>query len=255
MKRTKWIMDMPITVMIADQSAKKETKEEAIKKAFDYFAYVDGVFSTYKEGSEISKINREEIKEKDFSGDMKKVFALSEKTRLETDGYFNIVTPEGLYDTSGLVKGWSIYNAANILSKLGNKNFYVDAGGDIEARGKNKKGERWSVGIRSPFGTNKSQIVKEIFIADCGMATSGTYIRGQHIYNPHAGRTPLLDIVSITVIGPNVYEADRFATAAFAMGREGINFIEQLLGFEGYSIDSGGIATETSGFNKFTKKI
>ena len=86
------------------------------------------------------------------------------------------------------------------------------------------------------------------------MATSGTYERGQHIYNPHLGRTPLRDIVSITVIGPNVYEADRFATAAFAMGNEGINFIEHLNGFEGYSVSSDGIGTETSGFNKFTKK-
>lgn len=246
-------MGMPITVMIADGSAKKETKEEAIKKAFDYFTYIDEVFSTYKEGSEISKINRGEIKEKDFSEDMKKVFALSEKTRLETDGYFNILTPEGLYDPSGLVKGWSIYNAANIISKLGFQNFYVDAGGDIETRGKNNKDEVWSVGIRDPFGKDKSQIIKTVFMDNRGMATSGTYIRGQHIYNPHAGRNPLHDVLSITIIGPNVYEADRFATAAFAMGREGINFIERLNGFEGYSVSAGGVATLTSGFDKFTK--
>ena len=43
--------------------------------------------------------------------------------------------------------------------------------------------------------------------------------------------------MSITVIGPDVLEADRFATAAFAMGKDGIMFIEQLPGFEGYSID------------------
>ncbi len=55
-------------------------------------------------------------------------------------------------------------------------------------------------------------------------------------------------MVSLTVIGPNVYEADRFATAAFAMGKNGIAFIEQLQGFEGYQIDGAGIATMTSGF-------
>ena len=54
--------------------------------------------------------------------------------------------------------------------------------------------------------------------------------------------------VSVTVLGPNVYEADRFATAAFAMGSEGIHFIEGLSGFEGYLIDKSGIAALTSGF-------
>ena len=54
-------------------------------------------------------------------------------------------------------------------------------------------------------------------------------------------------------MGPNVLEADRFATAAFAMGREGIHFIESLKGFEGYAIDAKGIATMTSGFEVYTK--
>ena len=250
MKQTKWIMGMPITVFIADHSATEKAKESALKEVFDYFTYVDKKFSTYKEDSEISRINRKEIKENEYSEDMKIVFALSKKTRLETLGYFNIITPEGLYDPSGLVKGWSIYNAANILSKLGYKNFYVDAGGDIEVRGKNSKDKIWSVGIRDPFSDDKSRIVKTVFITDCGMATSGTYIRGQHIYNPHIGRVPLRELASITVIGPNIYEADRFATTAFAMGLEGINFIEQLDGFEGYSINPSGIATMTSGFEK-----
>ena len=85
------------------------------------------------------------------------------------------------------------------------------------------------------------------------MATSGTYIRGQHIYNPHNRVQTFDDIVSLTVIGPNIYEADRFATAAFAMGKSGIDFIESLPGFEGYIIDSNGIATMTSGFENYVK--
>ena len=83
------------------------------------------------------------------------------------------------------------------------------------------------------------------------MATSGNYIRGDHIYNPHASAEIIKDIVSLTVIAANVYEADRFATAAFAMGADGINFIEKLLGLEGYLVDKNGIATYTSGFEKY----
>jgi thiamine biosynthesis lipoprotein len=79
------------------------------------------------------------------------------------------------------------------------------------------------------------------------MATSGIYFRGEHIYNPH-NDSQVKEVVSLSVVGSNIYDADRFATAAFAMGREGINFIEKLEGFEGYQIDREGMATMTSNF-------
>ena len=48
-----------------------------------------------------------------------------------------------------------------------------------------------------------------------------------------------------------MYEADRFATAAFAMGDRGINFIEKLDGFEAYMIDKKGMAVQTSSFERY----
>jgi thiamine biosynthesis lipoprotein len=89
------------------------------------------------------------------------------------------------------------------------------------------------------------------------VATSGTYIRGDHIYVPEAvvGSNPSLGptIMSLTVIGPNIYEADRYATAAFAMGVSGLHFIEQTKELEGYMIDGNRVAYMTSGFEKYTK--
>jgi thiamine biosynthesis lipoprotein len=95
------------------------------------------------------------------------------------------------------------------------------------------------------------EIVKVLSLSDCGIATSGVYIRGQHIYNPYDEGAPITDIVSLTVIGPDIYYADCFATAAFAMGKEGIDFIEHLDGFEGYMIDNHHQATFTSGFSRY----
>ena len=236
---------MPITVEIVDESTNKD-----FDLVFDYFDYVDKKFSTYKPNSEISKINRREILEKDFSADMKEVFKLSEETKKLSRGYFNIQNPEGYIDPSGLVKGWAIQKASNILTEKGFKNFYVEAGGDIQVQGNNADNKPWNVGIKNPF--NQKEIVKVVYLHNQGMATSGTYIRGQHIYNPFKANELLNNIVSLTVIGPNVYEADRFATAAFAMGKEGINFIESLKGFEGYMINKEGLATMTSGFDKYT---
>lgn len=245
MKSTNLIMGMPVVVEAVDDFAKPEDLE----KAFEYFNHVDEKFSTYKQGSEISKINEGFIGLDAISEEMREVFDLSEKTKQETNGYFDIKQPSGKIDPSGLVKGWAINNAANILKERGLKNFYVEAGGDIQTFGLNQEHRKWSIGIKNPF--DQSQIVKVVFLSGQGIATSGTYIRGQHIYNPLMPEAVLNDIASFTVIGPNVYEADRFATACFAMGLKGINFLENLPGFEGYMIDKGGIATLTSGFGKF----
>jgi thiamine biosynthesis lipoprotein len=249
MKQQRILMGMTIVVEIVD----RKVTEAAFDKVFSYFIYVDETFSTYKETSEITKINKGLIKDTDYSPDMQEVFKLSEETKKSTDGYFDIRTPKGKYDPSGLVKGWAIYNASNILLKDGFNNFFIDAGGDIQAYGENDQGKPWSVGIRSPFNPEK-EIVKVISIQNKGVATSGTYARGGHIYDPHTSRQALGDILSLTVIGPNIYEADRFATAAFAMGNKGISFIEKLDGFEGYSIDGAGIATMTSNFDTYVKK-
>ncbi len=240
MKSTRLLMGMPITVEIVDQRATIED----IDDVFLYFDYVDQKFSTYKDTSEISRFNRGEISRDDFSADMKLIFTLAEQTQRETNGYFDIRRGDRT-DPSGIVKGWAIYQAAEILWERGFQNFYVDAGGDIQVVGFNAEGEPWRVGVRNPF--NLHEVVKVLSVSNCGVATSGTSIRGQHIYDPVGGKTSIDDIVSLTVVGPNVYEADRFATAAFAMGAAGIDFIEQLDGFEGYMIDRNGIATLTSG--------
>lgn len=237
-------MGMPVILEIIDSWVTQKTFDEV----FAYFEYVDRKFSTYKDESEISLINRQEISLEQSSEDMQAIFMLAEQTRQETDGYFDIAR-SGKYDPSGIVKGWAIYNAAEILRQAGFKNFYVDAGGDIQVWGKNSQGQDWRVGIQSPF--NPKEIVKVVSLLDCGMATSGTYVRGQHIYNPKDGEQPITEIVSLTVIGPDIYEADRFATAAFAMGSAGVYFIENLKGFEGYMIDQKGLATYTSGFERY----
>lgn len=236
---------MPITIDIADPFATTKT----IDFVFDYFESIDKRFSTYKEDSEISVINKGELLLENASTETKEVFTLSEQTKQETNGYFDIQKPDGGIDPSGLVKGWAIWNAAKLLKKNGFNNFFVDAGGDIQAFGKNSKNETWSFGIRNPF--KREEIVKVVFLINQGIATSGTYIRGQHIYDPHTKETNFTDILSLSVVGPNVYEADRFATAAFAMGRAGLAFIEGLEGFEGYMIDKDGIGFETSNFEKY----
>jgi len=188
MQQVRSIMGMPITVDIRDKKVTSKNFDEV----FDYFHEVDEKYSPFKETSEVCKLNRGET----VSKEMTEILRLVKDLKNETKGYFDIVKPNGKIDPSGIVKGWAIKNAADILQKNGFKKFYVDAGGDAEIAGKN-----WKWGIRNPF--NVKEIVKVLNLSDCGIATSGTYERGQHIYNPITKSAVITDIVSLTVIGPN----------------------------------------------------
>ena len=241
MRQTRIIMGMPITVEIVDACSM-----DMIGQVFTYFEGIDARFSTYRPDSEICAFNRQEISENNLSAEMKQVFALARLTQSETFGYFDMVQGDGTVDPSGIVKGWAIFNAAQILEKANVKNYFIDGGGDIQSSGRNAEGEFWRVGIRSPFAL--SEIIKVVAPRGQGIATSGSYIRGGHIYNPHMPQQKLSDVVSLTVIGPDVLEADRFATAAFAMGPDGVYFIEERAGFEAYQVNAQGIATQTTGF-------
>jgi thiamine biosynthesis lipoprotein len=241
MKQTEFIMGMPVTVMSDDPDAGEEI--------FDYFRTVDQRYSPFIESSDVEKINRGELAPPERSRELQSILDIADQTKHESDGYFD-VWHNGVFDPSGIVKGWAIQRAAKLLGKTTN-NFYIEAGGDIQVSGHSQAGKPWRVGVRNPF--NRSEIIATVELDGGGaIATSGTAIRGQHIYNPHDD-APIEDIVSITVVGPKIIDADRFATAAFAMGRAGINFIEKLPDYEGYLVDKTGIATMTRGWQNYVR--
>lgn len=245
LRDTRIIMGMPVTVGIADKGA----DHALLESCFQLFADVDARFSTYKNDSEISLINAGKIRMDAISTLMTEVFALAEKTRIESGGYFDICRPDGSIDPSGIVKGWAIHNVARRLKASGAFNFFVDAGGDVQASGKAAHGGDWMTGIRHPFDENA--IIETVRLNGSGIATSGNYVRGSHIYNPHDPQSGTGQAVSLTVIGPDVLEADRFATAAFAMGEDGIYFIEDMPDLEGLLVTADGIMTKTTGFGAF----
>src|SRR5437879_2130115 len=118
MRETRLIMGMPITLEVLDESI----SADVLEKIFDYFHLVDYVFSTYKPESEINLINAGKKKPSQFSGEMKTIFELAEKTKDETNGYFDMYR-NGLVDPSGIVKGWAIFEAAKKLKTWGFQHF------------------------------------------------------------------------------------------------------------------------------------
>ena len=233
---------MPVTLMMPHES----NPDKAFKKTFDFFKQIDQRYSPYTESSEVSRINRHELNESDYSLEMHEILELAKKTKHETDNYFD-VWHDGTFDPSGIVKGWAIQRAVSIMKNFCD-DFYIEAGGDIQASGNNDKQQPWRVGVRNPF--NRHENIAIISLDNHAIATSGSAIRRQHIYDP-VSNSPLTGIVSLSVIAPRIIDADRMATAAFAMGVRGIEFIENLNGYEGYMVSADKNITMTSGWEKF----
>lgn len=210
------------------------------------FVEVDARFSPYKDDSLVSKLNRGEITEE---SDPELLFIFTEcgRTREETSGYFDCRYNKRI-EPSGLVKGYAISQAAKWLRENKVDNFLVEIAGDLQTSGVNNEGTAWKVGVENPF--NRSEIVKIVKLSGQGMATSGTAVHPDHIINPLTQK-PAHEIASMTVIAPDVYDADRFATAAFAMGTKGIEFIHNLSGYAGYMITNDRQAVMTAEFKQY----
>jgi thiamine biosynthesis lipoprotein len=247
MERTEVIMDMPITVSISPIFG-SDAPEEAFEAVFAYFREIDEGFSPFKSGSEVSRMGRGELVPEEASPRMKEVLRICDETAAQTGGYFS-AWYRGTFDPSGVVKGWAIREASRMLDELGLFDHCIEAGGDMEARGLNAEGLPWEIGIRNPF--DPSTIIKVLRLSDRGIATSGTYIRGRHIYNPKTGAPVVDGVASLTVVGPDACEADRLSTPAFAMGEEGIGFLSSTPGIEVYAVVRDGMALFTPGLARY----
>jgi len=174
-RRVEFVMGMPILVDVRDDPA----DETAIDALFDWLRLVDATFSTYKEDSEISRLNRGELALADAGRDVRDVLARCDELREETGGYFDARFADGIVDPSGLVKGWSVDRAAAILEQHGLHNYAINAGGDIRLRGGARPDPVWRVGIQHP-GVREG-VAAIVAGDDLAVATSGEYARGQHV--------------------------------------------------------------------------
>jgi thiamine biosynthesis lipoprotein len=211
--RVEHIMGMPIEIDVRDPDA----DPAAVEAAFDWLRFVDETFSTYKPGSEINRLQRGELTIAECHPDVDDVLTRCARLREETAGYFS-VRAAGRLDPSGLVKGWAVAKAADLLSAARARNFSINAGGDVVVRGEPAPGEDWRIGIRHPLEHDKVAAV--LAGRDVAVATSGEYERGAHVLDPHTGRPPA-GLLSATIVGPDLAVADAYATATFAMGESG----------------------------------
>jgi FAD:protein FMN transferase len=235
------IMGMPIVLDERDG-----LDDDTIEATWNELRRADTIFSTYKEDSEISRLNRGELALEDAHPDVREVLARCEELRVITAGYFDAgrVLEQGI-DPSGLVKGWAVDRAGELLDAAGARNYSLNAGGDIRLRGAPLPEPRWRIGIQHPRVRDKIAAVVEG--NDLGVATSGAYARGEHVVDPHTGRAPA-GVLSVTIVGPELATADAYATAAFAMGEAGPEWTASLGLYEAMTILADHRVLLTPGF-------
>jgi thiamine biosynthesis lipoprotein len=223
-------MGMPIGI-----DADEDTGVDA---AFAWLEEVDAIFSTYRDDSEVCRLDRGELTLADCRPEVDEVLTRCLELERATGGYFS-ARPAGRLDPSGLVKGWAVDRAA---ARLATADFCINAGGDVLARGRRRR-----VGIRHP--EDPASLAAVIAVEDHAVATSGAYERGAHIVDPHTGRSPD-GLLSVTVVGPDLATADAYATAAFAMGADGPAWTAALADYDALCITSDHRVLSTAGFGR-----
>ena len=199
--------------------------ERAVDAVFAELDRLEDVFSTFRPHSQISRVNRGEL---DLAGcDAEVLDVLDACTWLEheSDGAFSARRPDPphLLDPAGFVKGWATERAAHRLHDAGLASWYVSAGGDLCTAGAPPGLDAWTFGIADP--ADPSRIVAEIDVpAGQAIATSGTGVRGAHVWHGRHGAVPS-PYVSLTVVGPSLTWADALATAAFARGADALAWL------------------------------
>jgi thiamine biosynthesis lipoprotein len=216
------VMGTAVSIDVTDDVA-----PGALTAVVTWLHAVDRTYSTYRHDSPISRFGRGEIELSDLDEEVIDVLALCEELHDDTDGAFDITSvpaPNGTrLDPSGLVKGWSIERAAEILESHGARNLCLNAGGDIALRGEPLPGRPWRIGIRHPHDEHALAKVLDLR-GRAAVATSGTYERGAHIIDPRTGE-PTADLASVTVVGPDLTFVDAYATAVFVMGLDGLEWL------------------------------
>jgi thiamine biosynthesis lipoprotein len=241
-RRVEQVMGLPIVVDVRDDCE----AGPALDELFDWLRWVDATFSTFKDDSEISRINRGELRREEAHLHVREVLERCEQLREKTDGYFDMRTPMGSIDPSGLVKGWAVDRAAALLDEAGLHNYAVSAGGDMRVLGRAVPELRWRVGIQHPL--QQQHVAAVIETTKLAIATSGAYARGEHVWNPHSGRPPA-GILSVTIVGAELATADAYATAAFAMGPElAPHWTARLNGYDAMTILADETVFKTGGF-------
>ncbi|MGC9220461.1 MAG: FAD:protein FMN transferase [Solirubrobacteraceae bacterium] len=247
LRRAEPVMGTVVSFDVRPQGLPLDAAREALAAACAILHHVDATFSLYKPHSPMSQLQRGELPLRQCPPEIAAVLELCDQAKRLSDGWFDPWSLPGGLDPTGLVKGWAAREAAGALTRASVGAGLVNAAGDIVGFGAPQGQHAWRIGIRSPDSPEHLASVIELHGA---VATSGTYERGSHIWDPSA-RRPARGIASASVCGPDLAIADALATALVAAGEQGFDWV-RAAGYEALLVLDGGQTRMTEGFPALT---
>lgn len=183
-----------------------------------YLDQIDQDFSTFKPTSLVSRYQRGELAENEFTEQFKDIMTYTTRAESMTDGAFNPYFA-GKYDPTGMVKGWAIEHAFEaylepLLRTEQVTAVVLNGAGDMKVGVMESSDFEWNIGIADP--TDNTKMIYQLDIQNGAIATSGMGDDGQHI-QPLGLESSLKQA---TIISDNLIDADILAVAAVAMGRD-----------------------------------
>ena len=192
--------------------------DDLVAAFFGRIRHLERLLSRFRPDSDLTLLAEGRAAVDDVDRSVREVLARCADLRSRTDRWFDHEPRRAdggpaprVLDTDGFAKGWIVEQAALELRLAGVPEFFVNAGGDVVVHGPWRT-KPYRIGIQHPL--RPTALVEVLEVADGAVATSATYERGEHIRGVHDRQ-----IVSATVVGPELGEADALATAVFAAGR------------------------------------
>ena len=138
--------------------------------------------------------------------------------------------PGVILDFNAIAQGYTVDVLAAFLEEKHIRDYLIELGGEVKAKGKKINNENWTIGIDQPNETELEgrPLKATIQLKNQSLATSGNYRKyyienGQkfsHIIDPHTGYPAKNNLLSASVIAPDCITADAYATAFMVMGLE-----------------------------------
>lgn len=251
------VLGTKVWISVACEKGNEIEAEKTIAQAFSRAKEIEKKYSRFVKGNVLAdlnsrlgewvKVDKETFDLLRFGDDLKKktggVFDLSVKGILESWGYDaeysfkekgegklggmefsnDEVRLSAEIELGGIGKGYAVDEMAKILEKFCGR-YFVNAGGDIFAKGLDEKGEKWKVYFEHPSDTE--QVIGFVNVEEKGMglACSSPSKRvwasdKHHLVNPLT-KQPANKMLAVYTQAKNCSLADAYSTALFVMGYE-----------------------------------
>lgn len=225
--RTQILMgDVPVILSIRAKENKKQAAFAAMGMAFATAEKIENSVSEFKPASSTTKLNKNSGQwirvDQSLLAILKTSFVIHQQTGGAFDPTFasagkdfslrdvelsarknRVCIKDGVkLGFSAIAKGYIVDHMGKTLQKKGFKNYLINAGGDVLAKGD------WTIGInKSPCTLN---------LKNAAISTSGSYERGRHIINPQT-KKPADHFLSVSVIAKSSMMADGLATGLYVL--------------------------------------